>query len=117
MNFEISKETNYTLIKVNVEKLDSVEAPELKSHIVMADKSGEHRLVIDLSSTRYCDSSGLSSLLVANRLTRDAGGVLVICGLQEPVMKLITISQLHTVLNITPNKDEAEKLIALEFVK
>ena len=112
MNFEISKGSNHTKITVKVEKLDSIQAPELKSHIVMANKSGEKNLIIDLSETRYCDSSGLSALLVANRLTRDLSGTLVICSLQEPVMKLITISQLHNVLNITETADEAENLIA-----
>ncbi len=116
MNFEISKEANYTLIKVKVEKLDSQEAPELKSHIVMANKSGEKNLIIDLSETRYCDSSGLSALLVANRLTRDLSGTLVICSLQEPVMKLITISQLHNVLNITETLSDAKDLISAESV-
>lgn len=112
MNFEISKASNHTLIKVKVEKLDSIQAPELKSHIVMANKSGEKNLIIDLSETRYCDSSGLSALLVANRLTRDLEGALVICSLQEPVMKLITISQLHNVLNITETLSDAESMIS-----
>ena len=117
MNFEISKAADHTLIKVKVEKLDSIQAPELKSHIVMANKSGEKNLVIDLSETRYCDSSGLSAILVANRLTRDLEGTLVVCSLQEPVMKLITISQLHSVLNITESISDAVNLISAEGVK
>jgi anti-anti-sigma factor len=71
-------------------------------------------MVIDLSETRYCDSSGLSSLLVANRLCKGADGSFVLTGLQEPVMKLITISQLHTVLSITPTVAEAHDLIHME---
>lgn len=117
MNFEISKAANHTLIKVNVEKLDSIQAPELKSHIVMANKSGEKNLIIDLSETRYCDSSGLSALLVANRLCRDLSGTFVISNLQEPVMKLITISQLHNVLNITETAEAAVDLVAAESVE
>lgn len=117
MNFEINKEANHTLIVVNVEKLDSIQAPELKSHVVMANKSGEKNMIIDLSNTRYCDSSGLSALLVANRLTRDANGNLVLFGLQEPVMKLITISQLHNVLNITENLEDAKAYISSSVEK
>jgi anti-anti-sigma factor len=112
MNFDISKADAHTTIKVNVEKLDSQFAPELKSHIIMANKSGETNLIIDLASTKYCDSSGLSALLVANRLCRDGGGMLVVSSLQDPVMKLVTISQLHNVLNISPSIAEAEELIA-----
>jgi anti-sigma B factor antagonist len=114
MNYEISKQESYTLIKVNVEKLDSQFAPELKSLVVMANKSGEKNLILDMSATRYCDSSGLSAILVANRLCRDAEGALAICSLQEPVMKLISISQLHNVLHITPSLKEAVELITTD---
>lgn len=111
MNFDISKVDTYTLIKINVEKLDTQFAPELKSHVTMANKSGEQNIIIDMSATKYCDSSGLSALLVANRLCRDAGGMLVISSLQEQVMKLVTISQLHNVLNISPSIQAASELI------
>lgn len=111
MNFDISKTDNYTLIKINVEKLDSQHAPELKSHVTMANKSNEQNLIIDLGAVKYCDSSGLSALLVANRLCRDAGGMLVVSSLQDQVMKLITISQLHNVLNISPSIHDASELI------
>jgi anti-sigma B factor antagonist len=117
MNFEISKTDGYSLIKVNVEKLDSQFAPELKTLIVLTNKSGETRIIVDLAATRYCDSSGLSALLVGNRLCRDAEGMFVICSLQEPVMKLISISQLHNVLHITPSLKEAEELISSDSVE
>lgn len=68
-------------------------------------------MIVDLSETRYCDSSGLSALLVANRLTKAAGGTLVIAGLQPSVEKLIQISQLHTVLNITTTLNEAVEFL------
>jgi anti-anti-sigma regulatory factor len=49
---------------------------------------------------------------VANRLCKNAGGTFVLCGLNEAVERLITISQLDTVLSITGNLDEAEKMIS-----
>ncbi len=111
MNFVVEKKEKHSLITSKVEKLDTSVAPELKSEVVLLDKNGESSMIIDLSETRYCDSSGLSALLVANRLTRAAGGTLVITGLQPSVEKLIQISQLHTVLNIAPTVDEAVSLI------
>jgi anti-anti-sigma factor len=107
MNFEVEKKEKHSIIVSHVEKLDTSVAPELKSEVVLLDKDGESTMIIDLSQTRYCDSSGLSALLVANRLTRASGGTLVITGLQPSVEKLIQISQLHTVLNITKSVEEA----------
>lgn len=100
------------MVKVSVEKLDTVVAPALKSELVMLNAHGSKNLVIDLSGTRYCDSSGLSVLLVANRLCKNVGGVFVLSGLQKSVLKLIQISQLDTVLNITTSLDEAKDLLA-----
>ena len=67
--------------------------------------------------TRYCDSSGLSAILVANRLCKNANGSFVLSGLQRSVAKLISISQLDTILNIVPTIDEAHDLLAMEEVE
>ena len=117
MNFEITNSEKYTLLKSKVEKLDTNYAPELKSELVLINKSGQKNIIIDLSETRYCDSSGLSAILVANRLCKGLEGSFVLTGLQDSVMKLVTISQLHTVLNITPTFNEAHDYIMMEEVE
>lgn len=113
MNFNINKEENHTSVKVIAEKLDTMIAPDLKSELVLLDKSGTTNFVVDLSETKYCDSSGLSALLVGNRLAKASNGCLVLCGLQPTVEKMIQISQLHTVLNITPTYNEAVDYIMM----
>ena len=117
MNFVVEKKDKHAVITSKVEKLNNIVAPELKGEVVMLDKNGVVAMIIDLSETRYCDSSGLSALLVANRLTKAAGGTLVITGLQPSVEKLIQISQLHTVLNITPTLNQAEDLLVVNQVE
>jgi anti-anti-sigma factor len=106
-----------TVVKTNVEKLDALQAPELKSELVLINKGGAKNIVLDLTNTRYCDSSGLSAVLVANRLCRDSNGSFVLCGLQPTVEKLITISQLDAVLKITPTVNEAVDLVYMEEVE
>jgi anti-sigma B factor antagonist len=117
MNFEVFPHEKYVLIRSKVEKLDTGHAPELKSLAVYHNKEGVRNLILDLSETRYCDSSGLSAILVANRLCKAANGSFVIAALQEPVMKLVTISQLHTVISITPTVNEASDLVLMEEVE
>lgn len=111
MEFRIEKLENYTLIQVMEEKLDTHIAPNLKSELVLVSGNGEKNIILDLSKVRYCDSSGLSAILVANRLCKNANGTFVLTGLNEAVERLITISQLDTVLNITSTVDEGIKLI------
>jgi len=111
MEFKIDKLENYTLIQVIEEKLDTHIAPTLKSELVLVSGNGEKNIVLDLSNVRYCDSSGLSAILVANRLCKNASGTFVLTGLNEAVERLITISQLDTVLNITNTVEEGVELI------
>ena len=117
MKFIIENREKVSIVSTNVEKLDALQAPELKSEILLQNKAGVKNLVLDLSSTRYIDSSGLSAILVANRLCRDANGTFVLTGLQDAVKKLITISQLESVLKITPTINEAVDLVYMEEVE
>src|SRR5512133_4066222 len=112
MDFNIQNKNKCTVISIETEKLDTHIAPSLKSELVLISGKGERNIILDLKKCLYCDSSGLSAILVANRLCKNAGGTFVLCGLNEAVERLITISQLDTVLNITGSVAEAEKMIS-----
>lgn len=111
MSFIVDKRDFYTLVTVNSDKLDSNNAPELKSEIVVISGQGERNIVLDLSQCKYCDSSGLRAVLVANRLCEEAIGALILTGLQPDVANILRISMLHTVLLITKSNEEAEMLL------
>ncbi|MEX1002610.1 MAG: STAS domain-containing protein [Crocinitomicaceae bacterium] len=111
MNFSKEEKDKYTVVTSNVEKLDSTNAPELKSELVLINKNAVNNIVLDMSKSRYCDSSGLSAILIGNRLCKDSGGKFVISGLQPNVVKLVEISQLNNVLNIAEDISEAESQI------
>ena len=117
MNFVSGQQEKLEFITSNVEKLDAIYAPELKSELVLQNRSTQRNIIVDLSATKYIDSSGLSALLVGQRLCRDANGTFVVCGLQETVKKLISISQLDSVFKITPTLSEAIDLVYMEEVE
>jgi len=111
MDFEIVKIADYTRIKVLNDRLDTSNAPDLKSELVAVNTNGEKNIILDVSNCEYCDSSGLSAILVANRLCEDAIGTFILTGLQPDVEQIIRISMLHTVLIITKTVDEAVNLL------
>lgn len=111
MDFEIVKLTSYTLVKILTDRLDTNNAPELKSELVVINANGEKNIILDISECTYCDSSGLSAILVANRLCEDALGTFILTGIQHEVEQIIRISMLHTVLVITKKVEQAEILI------
>ncbi|SFE76843.1 STAS domain-containing protein [Thermophagus xiamenensis] len=111
MDFKIDKLDGFMVVKVLKEKLDTNIAPNLKSEIVLLSGNGEKNILLDLSQCNYCDSSGLSSILVANRLCKNADGVFIISGLQPAVERLIAVSQLDTVLNIAPDVEDGIQMM------
>lgn len=117
MEFNVDKKDHYTIVEVLVDKLDTHVAPTLKSELVLISGNGEKNIILNLEKCRYCDSSGLSAILVANRLCKNANGTFVLTSLQSAVERLITISQLDTVLNIMNDVESAEKLIMREEAK
>ena len=70
MDFNIESRNNSTVIQIQSEKLDTHIAPALKSELVLVSGKGEKNIILDLEKCQYCDSSGLSAILVANRLCK-----------------------------------------------
>ena len=108
MNFTIEDFDNYSIITSNVEKLDSSNSAELKAAFVLVNKNSVNNIIINLKGTKYCDSSGLSAILIGNRLCKDSSGTLVVNEMQGNVEKLIKISQLDKVFNISSDLNTAK---------
>jgi len=111
MALKVEKQKNCTVVKIQAEKLDIAMAPDLKAHLVSINSEGAKNIIIDLSDARYCDSSGLSAILVGNRLCKNSGGKLVITGIKDPIKKLLVISQLDTILNSAGTVEEGIKFL------
>ena len=112
MSFLVEEFDKYTMITSNVEKLDASNASLLKDELTTLNKKGINTLVINLSNTKYCDSSGLSAILLANRICKDTNGQFILSGLLPNVQKLISISQLDKVLTITSTISEAVEVLS-----
>lgn len=112
MSITSDKKNNFSLLKINKEKLDSTISSDLKAELVLLNKKGEKNILVDLSDVKYCDSSGLSALLIGNRLCNEVEGKFVINCLQEMVEKMIQISQLDKVLQISDNLEQGEEMMA-----
>jgi len=117
MKFSIDKKEKHCVISLQEEKLTSLIAPDLKSEFVLLNAEGFKNIILDLMSVKFADSSGLSSILIANRLCSTANGTFVICNVQENVMKLLKISQLDTILHIIPTLQEAVELVIMEEIE
>lgn len=117
MKFTVDKHEKYVLIKLNESKLNSLISPQLKSEFILTNTEGQRNIILDLSLVKYSDSSGLGSLLVGHRICKNAEGTFIITGINDNIMRLITISQLETVLTIVPSVEEAIDLVFMEEIE
>ena len=117
MRYSIDKNEQYSILKLQEEKLDSPLSPALKSEFVTLNAEGIKNIIIDLSEVKYVDSSGLSALLVGNRIYNEDGGIFILASLNDHVLKLIKISQLNNVLNLLPTVAEAIDAVFLKEIE
>lgn len=110
MNFETKRLGDVTVFKLNEKRLDTSISGLLKGEFTMILKvEGVNKFIIDLSEVESCDSSGLSAILVANRIVSANEGQMRLAAPSEKVRNLIKITQLDRVLPVTSTVDEALK--------
>lgn len=114
MKFTVDKKELFVHLKIENETLNTLNAPDLKSELVLLNAEGFRNIILDLGRVSFIDSSGLSAILVANRLCKENNGTLVLTKLHPNVSRLIKISQLDTILNILPTNQEATDYIKME---
>jgi anti-sigma B factor antagonist len=108
MNFETKKIGDITIFKLNEKRLDTNISGLVKGEFtIMLKVEGITKLILDLSDVETCDSSGLSSILVANRILNTTGGSMRLAAPSEKVYSLIKITQLDRVLPVCETVDEA----------
>ncbi len=115
MNFETKRVDDITIFKLNEKRLDSNISGLVKGEFTLLLKvEGVKKLIIDLSDVETCDSSGLSSILVANRIIHTTGGSMRIASPSEKVYSLIKITQLDRVLPVCESVEEAFEELSKE---
>ena len=112
MAFKVKLEGKSATLTTDYGKLDANNAQELKEVLHELHKTGNQSLVINLAVTKYCDSSGLSALLMTHRISKEVGGTFVLCCLMPNVLKMIQIAQLDRVFKIVDTEAEALTMLA-----
>lgn len=108
MNFETKKINDITIFKLREKRLDTSISGLVKGEFtILVKNEGVNKLIIDLTEVETCDSSGLSAILVANRILHSVGGTIRLAAPSEKVYTLIKITQLDKVLPVCSTVDEA----------
>ena len=100
MKIEVQKDAASVTLVLKEKKLDSTISSELKGEFLILCKPKIETLVIDLHDVEFCDSSGLSALLIAERKMKEHGGKVRLVGANQKVVSLLKISMLDRLFEI-----------------
>ena len=86
--------------------LDASNAKEFKAKVAALMTPGT-KLIFELSSLKFVDSSGLGALLSCLRQLNASGGALKLCAMVKPVRALFELVRMHRVFEIFNTQEEA----------
>jgi anti-sigma B factor antagonist len=111
MQYSLDHLDHYSVLRLKEDNLNSLVAPHLKAQLILLHTEGAPAMILDLSEVNFVDSSGLSSILTGNRLWKDdTNDKFIVIGINSPnIKRLIEISQLHSILAIEKDLDDALK--------
>jgi anti-sigma B factor antagonist len=90
-------------------QVDMHTSPDLRKHLRGALDERSPRLVVDLTSVSFIDSSGLATLIEALQAVRKYGGSLRLCGLSTNVKNLFRLSNLTSIFDLRETREDATK--------
>lgn len=109
MNFHIDDheiDANTHVIELGGE-IDLYTAPEFKERLVQLIDEGKKRIVIDLSTATFIDSTTLGVLVGGIKRLRPAGGTLALVCSDQNIAKIFEITGLDRVFPIHQTRDDA----------
>lgn len=106
MNYKVEKKGKYAIITMQTPRLDVQSAAELRSELVLLSGESVKHIVIDLMQCEYCDTAGLSAILIANRLCQD--GMLILSSVPQNVESMLQIQRFNPELVFVANVEEGE---------
>lgn len=106
MNYKVEKKDKYAVITMLTPNLDNQSAAELRSELVLLSGESYKHIVIDLAQCEYCDTAGLSAILIANRLCQY--GMLILASVPENVENMLRIQRFNPEPIIVTTVDEGE---------
>jgi anti-sigma B factor antagonist len=74
------------------EEIDTTNAPSLRSAMLEAAAHGGGTLVVDMTLTRFCDSSGLHALLAAHKRAKACGGRLLVVAAAPAILRVFALT-------------------------
>jgi anti-sigma B factor antagonist len=94
------------IVSVHVDRIDAAIAIQFKDDMRTHTRDGPERVILDLSSVDFIDSSGLGAIVAAMKHIGE-GRRLDLAGLTPTVEKVFHLTRMDTVFTLYPTLDDA----------
>ncbi len=93
-------------------ELDRLSSPRLRDVMVTQLDDGARHLVLDVARLRFCDSTGLWTMLELQRRAGAAGGCLRLAGVHGVLERILTITGLAGAFSLDPDVPASLRAVA-----
>lgn len=97
---------NTRIVSVNAERIDAAMAIQFKEDMREKTDPGPDRVILDLSSVTFIDSSGLGAIVAVMKQLGE-GRQLDLAGLTPMVEKVFRLTRMDTIFTLYPSLDDA----------
>ena len=107
MNLTTDRSRGISIVRVNEARLMYPLLSEFAGAVTSLIRSGERRVLVDLSAVTYADSATIGCLMDLYRQAIAAGGSLRLAGVQKQVETILTMTGAQELLEIHPDAPSA----------
>jgi anti-anti-sigma factor len=109
MNLTTDHAQGVAIVRVQESRLMYPLLSEFANIVTSLIGSGEHKVLVDLSTVTYVDSATIGCLMDLYRQATAAGGTLKLSGVQKRVETMLTMTGAQNFLDIHPDEPSAVK--------
>lgn len=107
MNFATDTREDVTIVTLDGNLMGGPDAGTLNGRLHELLAAGARKIVLDLTTVQFINSSGLGLLIGGVNAVRSGGGKLVLAGASEKILTLIKITKLERIFEHHPSVDAA----------
>jgi anti-sigma B factor antagonist len=105
--FAAEKLGEIQVIRIRTDRMTHDMLDKFRSDLLKIVDNGEMNVLLDMKQVVYLDSFGVGVIMEIHRRLRSLGGNLKLCGLQDRVAKMVSITNLDLVLEIFETDQQA----------
>lgn len=100
-------DASVTILEPKGSLIGGPETDELRTTLANLIERGSTRLILDMASVEYLNSSAIGALTVAHTTTAAKGGKLILCNVNKGISNIFLVTKLSTIFLTEDTRNDA----------